>query len=106
MSEKLKIEVGFLPEYMSDKEAMVKVYDEAGYIHVAWKLQNGAIISFEDIPQNYPRSNMCVWKDLEEYIEGISGVDWIVRSILGREEAIGLGEQTIRQKLREEISDV
>ena len=75
------VDVGKIPEYLNEKDALVKVYHEDGYIHVSWLLENGTVISFEDIPGNYPRSSLCVWKDIREYIDGIKGVNWIIESL-------------------------
>jgi len=69
-----------LDEFKDSKSALVCVCCEEG-IHVSWMLEDGKIISFEFVYANYPPASFCVWEDLEEYLEAIQDVDWIINNI-------------------------
>ena len=68
-----------LPEFVNTKQALVHVESlEGKYIHVAWELSDGKIISFEYIPCNWPLGSMMISKSLDEYKEAIRDAYWIL----------------------------
>ena len=74
-----------ITDYLDGKSALAKVYSDEGYVHVSWMLEDGSVISFEDIWCNYPRTSLCTWNSVEEYAGAISKVDWIVRELTGED---------------------
>ena len=71
-----------IPVYMDSKSALVKVMDE-GKVHYSWLLNDGRVISFELIPDNYPEASITIDKNLDEYKESISEVPWIMENYEG-----------------------
>jgi|GEM_PF-4410971 len=69
-----------LDEFKDGKDALVCVFAEVG-IHVSWALEDGKIISFEYVYSNYPPANFCIWESIDEYLEAIEDVDWIINNI-------------------------
>jgi len=67
-----------IPGFMGDKSALVDVETADGCKHISWELGGGKIISFEVIPDNYPSTSVCIWNSIDEYIEGIKSIDWIM----------------------------
>lgn len=101
-------------DFQEEREAAVKIFmTESGKIHISWPTLDGKIISFEDIPENYPRSSLVVWNSLRNYIEAILPVDWIIYEILDEEtieeehenEDETEKEQYLRERLWEAIEE-
>jgi len=44
-----------VPEILSTKEAFCSVFEPHTGLHVAWELEDGKVIAFEWIPENYPQ---------------------------------------------------
>jgi len=71
-----------LPEVLSSKEAFCKAVDYGdGKMHIAWELEDGKIIAFEWIPENYPQGGLYVFEDREEYMKSIP--EWVYDKLEG-----------------------
>lgn len=80
-----------MPRYLDDKCCLLKVETEIDqYVHQSWLLPEGQVISYENIPTNYPSGSLVVWESLEEYIDTIKDVEWInnENNILKQDEEI------------------
>jgi hypothetical protein len=65
-----------LPKYLDDKSSLIYVVTMENYIHQSWMI-DGQIVSYENIPENYPSGSLCLFESLEEYLEAIKEVSWI-----------------------------
>jgi hypothetical protein len=63
--------------FADSRDCILQVHTFGDYIHQSWALPNDRVISFENIPYNYPSGTMCVWDSLDDYIEAIAKVDWL-----------------------------
>jgi len=78
--EKFKLE---LPEILSTKEAFCRVVSNDG-LHYAWKLDNGLIIAFEFVTENYPKGGLYIFRNYQEWLNSIP--NWVYRAYKGVEE--------------------
>lgn len=67
-----------MPDYLSSRDCLLQVNCfEESYVHQSWLLPDGKVISFEDIPDNYPSGSLAIWESVDDYIDGIAEVGWI-----------------------------
>lgn len=65
-------------EFKDEKEAIVVATSiESGNTHVSFESDDGKIIVFEYIPDNYPAAVMYACSTAEEYFGTIKEVEWI-----------------------------
>lgn len=71
----LKIEI---PQYLTEKDGLiyVRTHDEH-YLHQSFHLEDGKVIVFESIPENYPSNALCIFHSLKDYLSSIKEVSWI-----------------------------
>ncbi|NYE57202.1 hypothetical protein [Carboxydothermus ferrireducens] len=70
--------------YLNPKDAFVAVEYNDDYnmrFHYAWELKDGKILVAEYISENYPSFSIFTFDSLEEYLEAIEGVDWIIENV-------------------------
>jgi transcription antitermination factor NusG len=70
-----------LPQYIDSKDARVYARNEEGCIHVSWDIEDGKIMAFEYIPDNYPDISCTIFKNDKEYKRRIYNIDWIQNCI-------------------------
>lgn len=65
-------------EYMEDREAVLTAFSpESGNVHQSYETEDGKIIAWEFIPDNYPQGAFYACNTAEEYFKGLKEVDWI-----------------------------
>jgi hypothetical protein len=67
------------------KQSLVDVWDLEDRIHRSVIVPdtdgNSKVLSYEQIPANYPEWSFLVFESLEEYYEAIKDVDWIMDEV-------------------------
>lgn len=69
-----------IPMLMETKHALVDVYFD-DKVHVSWEVEEGKVVSFEYVPENYPAGGLSTWQDKREYVDAIKDCGWIVSGI-------------------------
>lgn len=67
-----------IPQYLTEKEGLVYVrtHDENN-LHQSFLLEDGQVLVFESLPNNYPSNALCVFETIENYLEAIQEIEWI-----------------------------
>lgn len=66
-----------IPWCLTDKYSLLKVISYENFIHQSWLLETGEVLTYENIPVNYPAGGIVVFDSTEEYVEAIKDVGWI-----------------------------
>jgi hypothetical protein len=66
-----------MPGFLDSRDCILQVHTFNDNIHQSWTLSDGKVISFENIPENYPSGSLCIWDSMDDYIDAISDVDWL-----------------------------
>lgn len=67
-----------LREYLDEKTGLLTVREwDNSKLHQSWKVDNGKIIAFECILEDYPTNVLLIFNDITEYIKAIKCVNWI-----------------------------
>jgi len=71
-----------MDEYNDGKTALVDIeIDQGSKIHRAFLSNDGKIIAYEMIAENYPSWALIVFESISEYYNEIKNVDWIISEI-------------------------
>lgn len=71
-----------MDEYNDGKTALVDIeIDQGSKIHRSFLSNDGKIIAYEMIAENYPAWALIVFESIFEYYNEIKDVDWIISEI-------------------------
>ena len=71
-----------IDEYNDGKTALVDIeIDQGSKIHRSFLSNDGKIIAYEMIAENYPCWALIVFDSLSEYYNEIKDIDWIISEI-------------------------
>jgi Ni,Fe-hydrogenase III large subunit len=71
-----------IDEYNDKKTALVDIeVDQGNKIHRSFLSNDGKIIAYEMIAENYPAWALIVFESIFEYYNEIKEVDWIISEI-------------------------
>lgn len=58
-----------LPYYAGTKDSLAFLNTEEGNMHCSFSTEEGKVVAFEHIPENYPTTALLLYDSVEEYKE-------------------------------------
>ena len=62
--------------FNDSKDFLVNAWDDGEQLFFAWE-SKGIIYSLEHIPNNIPSTTVCSWATIEDFVAGVTWIDWI-----------------------------